>query len=144
MGAKNCPTPIGQPCVVWRNKLQGFSRKVQKCWQNGGGGGGGNGPKTISPPVTRVDLIYICFPEYVSLHRRQQGPRLLTKISFSSIRHRTCISNYINRGCNYSSNYLSNCNGSLVKLPLNVGHGWIITPEVWLRFHVSRSVQPVL
>ena len=55
------PTPIGQPCVVWRNKLQVFSRKDEKCWQNGGGGdgGGGNGPKTISPPVTRGDLITI-------------------------------------------------------------------------------------
>ena len=75
---KNFPTPIGQPCVVWRNWLQGFSRKVEKCWQNGGGGGdvgcedgGGNGPKQTSPPnnspgypgwlisplVTRSDLI---------------------------------------------------------------------------------------
>ena len=65
MGAKFFPTPIGQPCVVWRNWLQGFSQKIEKCWQNGGGGdgrdgedgGGGNGPKTISPPVTRGDLI---------------------------------------------------------------------------------------
>ena len=33
------------------------SRKVEKCWQNGGGGDGsdGNGPKTLSPPVTRGD-----------------------------------------------------------------------------------------
>ena len=57
--AENFPTPIGQPCVVWRNKLQGFSRKVEKCWQNGGGDGGGreNGPKTISTPFTQGDLI---------------------------------------------------------------------------------------
>ena len=38
---------------------QGFSGKVEKCWQNGDGagrdgGGGGNGPKTQSAPVTRV------------------------------------------------------------------------------------------
>ena len=33
----------------------GVSRKVEKCWQNNGVGG--NGPKTISPPVTRGDLI---------------------------------------------------------------------------------------
>ena len=60
MGAKNFPTPIGQQGVVWRNELQGFSQKIEKCWQNGGGdggGGGGNGPKTISAPVTRGDLI---------------------------------------------------------------------------------------
>ena len=62
MGAKKVSTPIGQPCMVWRNSLQGFSQKVEKCWQNrgggdgGDGGGGGNGPKTISPPVTRSDL----------------------------------------------------------------------------------------
>ena len=38
--------------------FRGFLQKVEK--QNGGGsgryGGGGNGPKTISPPVTRGDL----------------------------------------------------------------------------------------
>ena len=36
----------------------GVSRKVEKCWQNGGGGGG-NGPKTISPLVTRGDLMNV-------------------------------------------------------------------------------------
>ena len=43
---------------VWfeETSFRGFSRKVEKCWQNGGGGGG-NGPKTISPSVTRGDLI---------------------------------------------------------------------------------------
>ena len=65
MGAKNVHTPIGQPCVVWRNWLQGLSQKVEKCWKNGGGGdsgdggdsGGENGPKTVNPPVTRGDLM---------------------------------------------------------------------------------------
>ena len=40
-----------------KNLDSGFSRKVEKWWQNGGIGGGGNGPKTISPVVTRGDLI---------------------------------------------------------------------------------------
>ena len=34
MGTKNFPTLIGQPCVVWKNQLQRFSRQVEKCWQN--------------------------------------------------------------------------------------------------------------
>ena len=35
--------------------VSGVSQKVGKCWQNGGGG---DGPKTISPPVTRGELIF--------------------------------------------------------------------------------------
>ena len=48
-----------------KNLAYGVFPESWKCWQNGGGGrdggggggGVGNGPKTMSPPVTRGDLM---------------------------------------------------------------------------------------
>ena len=52
-----------------------FSRKVEKCWQNGSSGDRGNGPKTISPPVTWGDLMALrnSLNQMMSLTLKQLG-----------------------------------------------------------------------
>ena len=54
IGAKNFPHTHRLTMCDLKKLASGFSRKVEKCWQNGGGGG--KGPKTLSPPVTQGDL----------------------------------------------------------------------------------------
>ena len=43
MGAKIVPTPIVNHVWLEEISFRGFSRKVEKCWQNGDVGGGGDG-----------------------------------------------------------------------------------------------------